>query len=485
MNFTLLHEPARMFVAGEWLDTEETNPVENPATGETVTTVPVATTEIINRAVAGAVEAQREWGKRTYAERAAVLQRIIGLVDENLEELAQIVVAEQGKPLTDARGEIGGVKAFFDFPASQRYREVGQLVAPNSDMQHIITKEYPVGVVVAIIPWNFPAAIFARKVAPALMAGNAIIVKPSGETPLSSLALAKICQLAGLPDGLLSVLTGPGRVVGNQLVEHPDTDMITVTGSTRAGKQILAAAAEKIITVSLELGGKAPFLIFDDADLDAAVDMAVEARLMNCGQVCTCNERLFVQRGVYDEVVRRVIQQFEATKVGDPMIEGTKMGPKVSGAERDKVAKFIDDAIAAGAKLECGGSGDVDGMPEGGHWMKPTVLTQVTNDMDIAQHEVFGPVLPIIPFDTYEEVVEWANSTDYGLTAYAYTSDLSQALRLTDDLHFGEVYINQAGPETVQAFHTGWKLSGLGGDDGPNGFEKYLRKKSLYLNYAN
>lgn len=484
MNFTLLDEPARMLVGGEWLDAEERTPVENPATGEEVTTVPVATPEVVDRAVAAAVAAQRDWARRTYAERAAVLNRIIALVEENLEELAQIVVAEQGKPLADARGEIGGVTSFFDFPAAQRYRQVGELMAPNSDKQHVITKDYPVGVVVAIIPWNFPAAIFARKVAPALMASNAIIVKPSGETPLSSLALARICQQAGVPDGLVSVVTGPGKVVGNLLVEHPDTDMITVTGSTRAGKEILAAAAEKIISVSLELGGKAPFLIFDDADLDAAVDMAVEARLMNCGQVCTCNERLFVQRGVYDEVVRRVVQQFEATAVGDPMEEGTKMGPKVSASERDKVVRFIDGAVAAGATIECGGTGTVEGLPEHGHWMQPTVLTNVTNDMEVAQHEVFGPVLPIIPFDTYEEAVEWANSTDYGLTAYAYTRDLSQAMRLTDDLDFGEVYINQAGPETVQAFHTGWKLSGLGGDDGPHGFAKYLRKKTLYLNYG-
>ena len=337
--------------------------------------------------------------------------------------------------------------------------------------------------VVAIIPWNFPAAIFARKVAPALMAGNAIIVKPSGLTPLSSLALARICQLAGVPDGLVSVVTGPGRTTGKLLVEHPLTSMVTVTGSTRAGKEILAQAAEKIIPVSLELGGKAPVIVFADADLDLAVQHAFEARFWNCGQVCTCNERTYVQRGVYDEFVERFVAKVAGLRVGDPTDETSHMGPKVSKAEWTKVKEFVDNAVADGATIEIGG-GTPQGMEDApGYWFAPTVLTNVKNDMDIVQNEVFGPVLPILPFDMYEEVVEWANSTVYGLTAYVYTEDVRTAMNVTDDLDFGEVYINRVGPEEVQGFHTGWKLSGMGGDDGQHGFERYTRRKTVYMDY--
>jgi lactaldehyde dehydrogenase/glycolaldehyde dehydrogenase len=315
------------------------------------------------------------------------------------------------------------------------------------------------------------------------MAGNAIVLKPSELTPLSALAMAKVCEKAGVPAGLVSVLTGGGRSIGKALVEHPLVGMVTVTGSTRAGREILAQAAHKVIPVSLELGGKAPVIVFDDADLDLAVQEAFESRFWNCGQVCTCNERTYVQRGVHDEFVRRLLEKVNGLVVGDPLDEGSQIGPKVSQAEWDKVKAFVDGAVDAGARLETGGGRPEDLADDKGFWFAPTVLTGVSNEMDIVQQEVFGPVLPIIPFDTYDEVVEYANSTDYGLTAYAYTEDFRTALSLTEDLEFGEVYINQTGPEQVQGFHTGWKMSGLGGDDGQHGFERYTRKKTVYLDY--
>jgi lactaldehyde dehydrogenase/glycolaldehyde dehydrogenase len=481
---SLLTEHPAMLVGGEWVRTREISAVTNPATGKTIAEVPTATKAHIDQALERAHTAQRSWARKSYPERASVLEAVVQAVREHHEELAQIVVAEQGKTITEARGEIGGVCAFFDFAISQKYRNVGELVAPSATGRQIAVREEPVGIVAAIIPWNFPAAIFARKVAPALMTGNAIVVKPSAETPLSSLAMARVCELAGVPSGLISVLPGPGRIIGDALVRHPLVGMVTVTGSTTAGRQILAAAAEQVIPVSLELGGKAPVIVFADADMDLAVQEAFEARFWNCGQVCTCNERTFVHRSIHDEFVRRLIVKVGAMKVGDPLDEASEMGPKVSQAEWDKVKAFVDSAVEAGAKLEVGG-GKPHGMDSAdGYWFAPTVLTGVTNDMEIAQREVFGPVLPIIVFDNYEEVIAWANSTDYGLTASVYTKSLRTAMSATDDLQFGEVYVNQTGPEQVQGFHTGWKLSGLGGDDGAHGFDRYLRRKTVYLDYG-
>lgn len=480
---TLLGPAPAMFIGGKRVTTDSSTAVDNPATGEVFTRVPDAGIEQVELALQRARAAQRPWARLSLPQRAKVLSEIVNEVDLHAEELAQIVVAEQGKTITEARGEIGGVKAFFDHAISQKYRVTGDVMAPSANGQQLLVREEPVGVVVAIIPWNFPAAIFARKVAPALMAGNAIIVKPSGLTPLSSLALARVCQLAGLPDGLVSVVTGPGRTTGKMLVEHPLTDMVTVTGSTRAGREILAQTAEKIIPVSLELGGKAPVIVFEDADLDLAVQHAFEARFWNCGQVCTCNERTYVQRGVYDEFVQRFVAKVSQLRVGDPTDETTQMGPKVSAAEWTKVKAFVDKAVAGGAKIEIGGGTPPGLEDQPGYWFAPTVLTDVTNDMDIVQSEVFGPVLPILPFDTYEEVIEWANSTVYGLTAYVYTTDVRTAMAVTDDLDFGEVYVNRIGPEEVQGFHTGWKLSGLGGDDGQHGFERYTQRKTVYLDY--
>lgn len=473
-----------MLVGGEWIHAESGRAVEDPTTGQTLAEVPEADERQVDQAVRAAHDAQKGWARLSYPQRAAALQAVVRQVEANAEELARIVVAEQGKTITEARGEIGGVIAFFDHAISQKFRTAGEVVSPSAAGEQLVVREFPLGVVAAIIPWNFPAAIFARKAAPALMAGNAIVVKPSELTPLSSLAMARLCERAGLPRGLVAVVTGGGRTVGKALVEHPLVDAVTVTGSTRAGREILAQTAHRIIPVSLELGGKAPFIVFDDADLDLAVEKAIEARFVNCGQVCTCNERTYVQRSVYDEFVSRIVSKAENLKVADPWLDSSEMGPKVSAAEWQKVKRFVDDAVASGARLETGG-GRPTGMEDAdGFWFAPTVLTGVTNDMPVMQREVFGPVLPIVPFDTYEQVMGWANSTEYGLTSYVFTGNIDTAMSAMDDLEFGEVYINRIGPEEVQGFHTGWKLSGLGGDDGQHGFERYTRRKSVYLRYG-
>lgn len=472
-----------MYVGGAWVTTEETRPVINPADESVLAAAPEADEGHADAAVEAAGRAQKGWGRRSGPERGAALRAVADGVRARREELARLVVAEQGKTITEARGEIDGTAAFFDYHVGHERARVGSMFAPDGTGEHLFVKSVPYGVVVAITPWNYPAAIFARKVAPAIMAGNAVVLKPSEETPLSALALARIVEEAGVPPGVVNVVTGGGRTVGDALVRHPSTAMVTVTGSVRAGREILAAAAEKIMPVSLELGGKAPFIVLEDADLGAAVEGAVAARFWNCGQVCTCNERTYVQRGVYDEFVERFVAAASSLRMGDPNDEATQMGPKVNETELQKVEAAVNGAVAGGASVALGG-----GRPRGdgfqkGYWFEPTVLTGVTNEADIVREEVFGPVLPVQPFDDFEEAVDLANDSPYGLTAYLYTSDLHRAMRAIDDVDFGEVYVNKIGPEQVQGFHTGYRLSGLGGDDGEYGYERYLRKKTVYLAY--
>jgi lactaldehyde dehydrogenase/glycolaldehyde dehydrogenase len=372
---------------------------------------------------------------------------------------------------------------FFDYYATFERAQVGSMFAPDETNEQLLVRSSPYGVVVGIIPWNYPAALFARKVAPAIMAGNTIVLKPHEDTPLAALALAGIVEEAGVPPGVVNVVTGAGRTVGDALVRHPITGMVSMTGSVRGGREILAAAAENITPVSLELGGKAPFIVLEDADLTAAVENAVDARFWNCGQVCTCNERTYVQRSLYDEFVERFVEAASALRMGDPTREDVQMGPKVNEPEVTKVEALVKEAVEQGAKVVLGG-----GRPEGeeferGYWFEPTVLTGTTNEMDIVQREVFGPVLPIQPFDDFDEVIDLANDSRYGLTAYVFTSDLHRAMRAIEDIDFGEIYVNKIGPEQLQGFHTGYRLSGMGGDDGPYGYERYLRRKTVYLHY--
>jgi lactaldehyde dehydrogenase / glycolaldehyde dehydrogenase len=458
-----------------------TRAVVNPADESVVAEVPEGTAEDAQQALEAARAAQPAWARRSGVQRGAVLRAVAAGIRAEAEELARTIVSEQGKTITEARGEAEGAAGFFEYFAGFERGQVGTMWAPDEPGEQLWIRSVPYGVCAGIIPWNFPAALFARKVAPAIMAGNAIVVKPHEDTPLSSLLLARICEDAGVPPGVVSVVTGSGAVVGDALVRHPITQLVTVTGSVRAGRQILAAAAESITVVSLELGGKAPLIVMEDADLEAAVEGAVQARFWNCGQVCTCNERTYVQRDVHDEFVRRFVARASEIRVGDPMREDSEMGPKVNEAELVKVRELVEGAVAAGATVELGG-----GRPEGaaferGYWFAPTVLTGVGNDWDIVQREVFGPVLPVLAFDGYEDGIAMANDSPYGLASYVFTSDLERAMRAVDDIHAGEVYINKIGPEQLQGFHTGFGLSGMGGDDGHYGYERYSRRKTVYL----
>ena len=473
-----------MYIGGSWVTANETRPVINPADESVIATVPEADEGYAEQALEAARIAQKDWSRRSGPERGAVLRAVAVGIRARQEELARLVVAEQGKTITEARGEIGdAATGFFEYYATFERAQVGTMFAPDEPNEQLFVRSVPYGVVVGIIPWNYPAALFARKVAPAIMAGNTIVLKPHEDTPLSALALVRIVEEAGVPPGVVNVVTGAGRVVGDALVRNPITQMVSMTGSVRGGREILAAAAENITSVSLELGGKAPFIVLEDADLGAAVENAVDARFWNCGQVCTCNERTYVQRGVYDEFVKRFVEEAASLRMGDPTREDVQMGPKVNAPELEKVEALVKGAIDQGAHVVLGG-----GRPEGeeferGYWFEPTVLTGTTNDMDIVQNEVFGPVLPIQPFDDLDEVVDLANDSRYGLTAYVFTSNLHKALRAVEDIDFGEIYVNKIGPEQLQGFHTGYRLSGMGGDDGPYGYERYLRRKTVYLHY--
>jgi lactaldehyde dehydrogenase/glycolaldehyde dehydrogenase len=476
----------RMRIGGEWRSAGDgrTRPVLNPATGEAFAVVPEGTREDARAALEAAQAAQPAWEALTGVERAAYLRRIVERITADSERLARLVVQEQGKPLVEARGEIAGTAGFFEYFTTFARAPLGEIVASDNRDEDIWIRNVPFGVVVGIIPWNYPAALFARKVAPALMAGNTIVVKPHEDTPLSALALAKICEEAGVPPGVVNVVTGAGTVVGEALVRDEITQLVTVTGSVRAGRQILAAAAENITVVSLELGGKAPFIVMDDANLDLAVRNALHARFVNCGQVCTCNERTYVHRRVYDQFVERYVAAAGKLRLGDPMRTDIDLGPKVNLAELEKLERMVARAQEQGAQVALGGKRPDGAEFQRGFWYAPTVLTNVRNDMDIMQQEIFGPISPIMAFDDFEEAIALANDSKYGLTAYLFTDDLKRMMRAVQAIRFGEVYINRIGPEQFQGFHTGYRLSGMGGDDGRHGFEHYFRKKTVYVNYG-
>ena len=354
--------------------------------------------------------------------------------------------------------------------------------AENPD-EHIYIHQVPFGVTVGISAWNFPLAIFARKMAPAIVAGNSIVIKPSELTPTSALELARIIDEVGLPPGVVNVVTGYGKTTGELLVRNPITKLVSLTGSVRAGRELLRAASDNITVLRLELGGKAPFVVLDDADVDKAVDAAMTSRFVNCGQVCTCNERMYIQSGVYEQVVDRILERVGKLEVGDPLTE-VDLGPKISRGERDRVDERVRSAAAAGAEVLAGGHCLNDGPYSRGHWYEPTVIGNVDHSMELMRSETFGPVLPVVRFDDFEDALRMANDTPYGLSAYLFSNDMRRIMRVVRDFQFGEIYVNRQLGEAVQGFHTGHGISGMGGEDGKYGVEGYLQKRTVYLNYS-
>ncbi len=476
---------SKMWVGGKWIAGEAgTRAVFNPTDGKKIADVPEASSDQAAVAIDAARTAQPAWAALSPLQRGQIMHRIAGLIRDHAVPLAELVVREQGKTISEARGEVGGAAEFFTYFAEFARRIQGEIFPSDAPGEQIWIQRVPVGVVVAIIPWNYPAALVSRKVAPAMIAGNAIVLKPHEDTPLSALYMARLFEQAGVPPGVVNIVTGTGKSVGTALTSHPGIDLITMTGSVPTGKAIRAAAAHNLVPVSLELGGKAPLIVMEDADLDLAVASAVTSRFMNCGQVCICNERMLVHEAVYDEFIARFIAATKALNVGDPMLDSTDIGPKVSGVEMEKVERITDAAIAQGAKpLLRGGRPDTAPV-EGGHWLLPTVLGDVTPDMAIMRDEIFGPVVPVMRVASFEEALSIANDSHYGLSAYLFTNNFARIMRAVQDVRFGEIYINRIGPEALQGYHTGYRNSGPGGDDGIHGLDAYMRKKTVYANYS-
>ncbi|MDF7824177.1 aldehyde dehydrogenase [Pontiellaceae bacterium B12227] len=475
----------KQFINGEWVDSKSgaTTEVLSPSTGKVVATIQKGNEEDAQIALEAAEKAQVSWKKVPARQRADLLRKFCAGVQARREELAQLLTSEQGKLLTVARFEVDVFCSFVEYACDWARQMDGDIVQSDNENEHIWIHKIPRGVVVGITAWNFPFALAGRKIGPALVAGNTMVLKPTDETPLSSLELGDIAKEAGIPDGVLNILTGPGRTMGDALCRNPITRMVTMTGSTPAGQAIIKATADNMAHCQLELGGKAPFIVLEDADLEQAAAAALHSRFDNCGQVCTCNERMYIQESVYDEFMEIFMPKVAAIKVGDPMDESMDMGPKVNAKELEHMKELVDISVKEGATVAFGGKvADVPGF-EGGNWFEPTILTDVTQDMTIVHEESFGPILPVVKFQTLEQAIEYANDADYGLACMVCTKDMKTILRLTDELECGEIYINRGHGEQHQGFHNGYKLSGTGGEDGKYGFEQYLEKKTFYVNY--
>ncbi|QBG45921.1 aldehyde dehydrogenase [Verrucomicrobia bacterium S94] len=475
----------KQFINGAWVDSvsDQIDKVLNPSTGEVIGTIQDGNEEDAQIALQAAEKAQKGWAKMPPRKRAEILRNFCKEIQANREELARLLTAEQGKLLTVARFEVDVCCSFIEYACDWARQMDGDIVKSDNENEHIWIHKIPRGVVVGITAWNFPLALAGRKIGPALVAGNAIVVKPTSETPMSTLELGPLAKKAGVPDGVLNIVTGPGRTMGDALCRHPITKMITMTGSTPAGQAILKAASENMAHCQLELGGKAPFIVLEDADLEQAAAAALHSRFDNCGQVCTCNERMYVEESVYDDFMKIFMPMVEAIKVGDPMDESSDMGPKVNARELEHMKELVEISVKEGATVAYGGKeAEVPGF-EGGNWFEPTILTDVTQDMTIVHEESFGPILPVVKFKGLDQAIEYANDADYGLACMIFTKDMKNILRLTDELECGEIYVNRGHGEQHQGFHNGYKLSGTGGEDGKYGFEQYLEKKTFYVNY--
>jgi len=466
------------YINGSWHSSATDIAVTNPATGQLVANVSNAGIEEVNLAIAGAKAALKGWSAKSANERATLLRAWFNLMMQHQDDLGRILTLEQGKPLAEAKGEIGYGAAFIEWFAEEGKRVYGDTVpGPSSDKRIVVIKQ-PVGVVASITPWNFPNAMIARKAAAALAAGCTFVVRPATQTPLSALAMAELAERAGIPAGVFNVVVGDdARGMGEVLTQHPDVAKFTFTGSTGVGKSLISQCASTVKKVSMELGGNAPFIVFDDADIDAAVAGAMASKYRNAGQTCVCTNRIFVQRGVQEQFTTKFIAAVKALKMGDGLSAGVNMGPMISAKAVSDVERLVRDSIDAGATLVLGGERDEAGEC----FYQPTILTNVTNDMPIAANEIFGPVSPIIVFDSEEEVLALANDTEYGLAAYFYTRDIGRVWRVGEGLDFGMVGINEGIISNAAAPFGGVKQSGNGREGSKYGLDDYMEIKYLCM----
>ena len=469
----------RVYVNGEWIDADsgETFSVTNPATGESIAEVARCGGDETRRAIEAAEKAQIQWREETATQRSKLLRRWFDLMMEHQEDLAQILTAEQGKPLFEARGEIAYGASFVEWFAEEAKRIYGDVIAPPANDRRILVIKQPVGVVACITPWNFPNAMLARKVGAALAAGCTVICKPATATPLSALAMVELAERAGIPAGVINVLAGRTSAIGDELTSNPVVRKLTFTGSTEVGKKLVADCAQTMKRTSMELGGNAPFIVFEDADLDNAVQAAMATKYRNAGQTCVCANRIMVQQGVIDEFSEMLAEAVRGLRVGNGADEGVTIGPLIDDDAADTVCAMIDDAVAKGAKVVLGGGRSTLGS----RFVEPTILSDVTTDMRVFREEIFGPVSPLIPFSTEEEAIAMGNDTEFGLSAYFCSRDAGRIWRVAEGLEYGIVGINEGVISNAMAPFGGMKESGNGREGSKYGLDDYVEIKYLCI----
>ncbi len=469
-------------------DTNEVLNVYCPVTNEIIGTIPKGSANDAHKALIAADKASKSWAKLSALARAQYIKELVKVMEDNKEHLAQILSKEHGKIISEALGEVEGSIGFLNYAIESSRRIEGDLI--NSEIQNEtgIIERVPYGVTVGILAWNFPLALMARKIGNALVTGNTMVVKPPTETPLTVMTFGEMVSKTNLPKGVLNFVSGSGNEVGSKLVSDPLTKLVTLTGSTGAGRLLYKQAAENITVLRLELGGKAPFIVMEDANIDKAVEAAFISRFENCGQICTCNERMYIHEKIYDEFTDKLTKRISSIRVGDSFDPNSTMGPKVNKAEIEKLNQMINQASIDGMKILYDGKNEkyvpslLKQYPNG-NWFFPTLIEVNDNNNILMHEETFGPVLPILKIKSFDEALEYANDCDYGLSAYIFTNNYKNIMRITRELEFGEVYVNRRNGELLNGFHNGFKLSGVGGEDGKHGLQAYLQKKVVYLNY--
>ncbi len=467
------------YIDGQWVDADsgETIDVTNPATGEVIATVPKMGADETRRAIEAANAAWPAWRSKLAKDRAAILRRWFELMHENADDLALIMTSEQGKPLPEAKGEVAYGASFLEWFAEEAKRMYGDVIPQHQDDKRIVVIKQPIGVTAFITPWNFPIAMITRKAGPALAAGCPAVAKPASQTPLSALALAELAERAGVPKGVLSVVTGSAGAIGGEMTGNPIVRKVSFTGSTEIGKILIKQCADTVKKVSMELGGNAPFIVFDDADIDAAVDGAIICKFRNAGQTCVCANRIYVQDAVYDEFAEKLAAKVKALKIGNGVDDGVVIGPLIDMSAVDKVEEHLADATSKGASVLTGGQRHALGMS----FYEPTVLANVTQDMMVSKDETFGPLAPLFRFKDEDEVVAMANDTEFGLASYFYARDIGRVWRVAEQLEYGMVALNTGILSTEVAPFGGVKESGLGREGSKYGLDEFCEMKYILM----
>lgn len=474
-------ENVGLFVNGEWVISVEGGgqfDIYSPSTKELIAQVPRGGALETKQAIDAANEAFPKWSKLTAEKRAGYMLKLRDLMLDHTEELAMIMSAEMGKAFNEAKGEVTYAASYLTWFAEEGRRIYGETIPSSAENKRLFVIKQPIGVVAAITPWNFPLAMMTRKLGPAMAAGCTGVVKPASQTPLTALAFAKLAEMADLPKGVINIVAGSTKSISDEIFNNPIVKKVSFTGSTDVGKDLVVQSAKQLKKLSLELGGHAPFIVFEDGDLEQAAEGAVASKFRNAGQTCVCANRIYVHKNVKDDFARLFVEKVQQLKVGNSLSEGVDIGPLVSGSSLDKVKEHVEDAVSKGAKVLCGGA---EVSEESGYFYEPTILDDVTEDMQIMKEETFGPVAPITIFETDEQVVNAANDTEYGLAAYLYTKDISRAVRVSEALNFGIIGLNDAMPGVAQAPFGGMKESGYGREGGHQGIRDYLEEKYISL----